>query len=195
MLKKILICGFSGSGKTTLLNELQKTYLKRKNDTPVINKMKGWIFQDLDELIVKSVSLTSVEDFIKCHSWEKFRQKEREYLTLFLEQESSGVLSLGGGALSLEILEELEKKYPEVAICYIRSSFENCYRRLLNDLNVEPRPLLNKGKDEMERIYEMRSLVFDQISRKKIFSWVLDNDEDTPISHLEILFWENVERA
>lgn len=171
--EKILIAGFSGAGKSTLLKELEFSAPSAE-----------WIFNDLDQLVLKQHRFKEVAQLVETHGWDKFRLWERQALEGWLKEEEPGVLSLGGGALS-QLLLDLYKPIRKIGICYLHAPFEDCWERLHLE-SSEPRPLLKLGKGELHRIYSERQKIFDQIP------WRLENPKGTDLSLLSKAFWERV---
>ena len=172
--EKILIAGFSGAGKSTFLKEIEKT-------APDSN----WTFEDLDLLVVKNHKSQEIASLIEEHGWEKFRLWERQILESWIKEEGKkGVLSLGGGALSLSVFS-LSENHPKVKICYLHCSFEECWRRLQLSLD-EIRPLVRLGKGELHRIYLERQKIFTRIS------WKINNDHGSDLKELAQKFWDQI---
>jgi shikimate kinase len=171
--EKILIAGFSGAGKSTLLNKLRS------------DPLEGWSsFDDLDQIILKEKGkghpdLASVIEF---HGWEKFRLWERQSLESWLKEDGKGVLALGGGTLS-PILWELFGKNRKIKFCFLDVSFEVAWRRLSLE-SAEPRPLLQAGKKNLEKIFVERAKIFSQIQ------WRLDGAKN--LTELSQDFWKGV---
>jgi shikimate kinase len=152
--EKILIVGFAGSGKTTLLEAARKSAPPEWTD-----------FQDLDALILKEKGkgFSKLSDLIESVGWEKFRLWERQVLEGWLKEEGRGVLATGGGTLN-RLLWEMLKGSRKVRIIYLDVDFETCWARVIKD-HVE-RPLVKRGKEELKKIFEERSLVFREIPIK-----------------------------
>lgn len=173
--KKILICGFSGAGKSTLLKELS-----------ISSPDPDWTFSDLDQLILASrgKGLSQLEQVIENYGWEKFRLWERQEIDSWIKEDQKGVLSLGGGALSISLLSAY-LPIKKIKFCYLHASFEDCWKRL-HMPGTENRPLLRQGQVELEKIYNQRAVLFSQIP------WVLDNSEGQELGSLALQFWDYV---
>lgn len=92
----LFLVGIKHSGKTT--------YAKRIADR------FGWIFADLDELIIPQLKGKTIRDFYLIYGKNAFMDKEREVLKSFLENlEEPTVISLGGGVSDNKGLLELIK--------------------------------------------------------------------------------------
>ncbi len=173
--EKILLVGFSGSGKSTFLRELQ-------NSSP-----GSWdVFSDLDQIILKKYGSGKkvLADLIESVGWETFRKWESEEIVHWLAQDHKGVLALGGGSLTQGLLDFYAPS-PKVAFCYLYSPFETCIKRLEADAD-EPRPLLQRGRGELEKIYRERQEIFDQVP------WKISNLEASSPALLATEFWSKV---
>jgi shikimate kinase len=150
--EKILIAGFSGAGKSSLLQAL-------KTSAP-----EGWeLFNDLDRIILKSHGKghENLASLIDSAGWDKFRLWERQALDGWLKEEAKGVLALGGGTLS-PLVWELFGKNRKLKFIHLDIPFAEACKRLSLD-DSEPRPLLKLGQLELERIYQERRKVFEQL--------------------------------
>jgi shikimate kinase len=173
--EKILIAGFSGAGKSAFLKAISA-------DTPF-----GWDkFNDLDDLIAKK-SKSELSQLIALEGWEKFRTIERETLFEWLQGDDYGILALGGGTLTKEIYVSLNRM-PKVRIIYLDVDFETCWRRM-NDPIAPVRPLMQKGRLEMEKIYAERVMVYNLIP------WKMKNQDGTSLNLLAREFWEGILRS
>ncbi|MGE3608784.1 MAG: shikimate kinase [Bacteriovoracaceae bacterium] len=152
--EKILITGFSGSGKSTLMRGLKSGY------------GSDWEhLDDLDQLILKNhFGFQSIQHLVEEKGWSTFRLWERQELDSWLKEGGSGVLAMGGGALN-PMLFDLLKNNRKIKFCYLETSFEECWRRLNLD-SGEVRPLVKQGKENLFKIYQERSIVFNQITWK-----------------------------
>lgn len=123
-----------GVGKSTLGNALAKEL--------EIN------FIDLDAYIEQKEG-KSISDLFVNEGEISFRKKETNYLKQILTQESSFVLSLGGGTPCYANNMELINLYSKNTF-YLKANFQFLSKRLHNEKNV--RPLLQhlKHLDEFE---------------------------------------------
>lgn len=170
--EKILIAGFSGAGKSTFLKAVAM-------DTPF-----GWDhFDDLDSLIAKKYK-SDVHTIIQLEGWDKFREKERATLAEWLKGDYFGVLALGGGTLTKEIYPSLNLMKP-VRIVHLHSDFETCWKRV-NEPLAPVRPLVQKGKAELQKAYAEREPIF------ALIPWRIENPEGTSLKSLARKFWEKV---
>ncbi len=111
--RRIILTGFMGVGKTTIARHL--SYLIREERA------------DLDDFIADQEKRT-IADIIKSGGEGAFRVIETSYLNEVLE---SGVciISLGGGAWTLERNRELISAYKNTSI-WLESTFEHCWRNI-----------------------------------------------------------------
>lgn len=173
--EKILMAGFSGAGKTSFLKELEF-------QAPDLS----WEFADLDQLILKNRGKgeKTLAAVIEKVGWDTFRLWERQELEGWLKEEGKGVLALGGGTLS-KVLYDLYKPIRKIGICYLHAPFEVCWERL-HFADAEPRPLVLRGKSELEQIYLERQMIFSQIP------WRIENTKGADLSQLSRDFWVQI---
>lgn len=174
--EKILVAGFSGAGKTSFLKELEFNAPSPE-----------WEFADLDQLIIKSrgKGLKKLADIIARDGWDKFRLYERQELEGWLKDEVPGVLALGGGTLS-PMVYELYKTSRKLKFCYLHAAFEDCWERLHFEQS-EPRPLVQLGRMELQKIYNERQLVFSQIP------WKIENPKGADLQQIASDFWKKIQ--
>ncbi|HXH30401.1 MAG TPA: shikimate kinase [Bacteriovoracaceae bacterium] len=173
--RKIMIAGFSGAGKSTLLEELKRT------------APSEWVdFSDLDQVIFRKYGTgkQTLADLIASVGWPTFRLWESEEIKLWSGLESTGVLALGGGSVSQDILDSYSTD-KKIKICHLFAPFETCYRRLVED-QQHPRPLLVKGRSDLEKIYLERQAILAQIP------WVISNVPGKKPEDLSKEFWSQV---
>lgn len=136
----LLVCGFMGSGKTTLGQSL-----------------KGMNVLDLDLELEKRFKL-SIKDQVLEIGWDQFREREFHFLVELVTRyvHENWIIILGGGTLSLEKLKIL-RQCIWVKILWLDVSFELCWERIHNDSS---RPLVAKGKEWLENLYQERSPIY-----------------------------------
>jgi shikimate kinase len=171
--EKVLIAGFSGAGKSALMRELEYSAPDPQ-----------WHFSDLDQLILAAHPAADLAQLISQHGWEQFRLWERQALESWLKLSGRGVLALGGGTLSPMLLE-LYKPIRKIKFCYLHASFSDCWERLHLE-GSEIRPLVQLGSLELQRIYQERQKIFQQLA------WKLENPKGQDLSSLARKFWERV---
>src|SRR5262245_30294350 len=136
---RIFLIGFMGSGKT----HWGKQVAERLN-LP---------FFDLDEEIVKSEKM-SIPDIFAASGEEYFRSKEKDLLEKLADENSSMVLSCGGGTPCFFNNIEFMKKYGTVV--WLNTHVDILQQRLIRERNL--RPLLKDIKDEDLKHYIIRKL-------------------------------------
>lgn len=171
--EKILICGFSGAGKTSFLRELEFT-------APEVD----WSFSDLDQMVLKVHGGNSLAEVIETQGWDQFRLWERQELEKWLKIEGQAVLSLGGGTLN-QLLLDLYRPIKKIKICHLASPFNDCWNRL-HLKSSELRPLLLLGREQLQKIYQDREKIFQQVS------WKIENPQGSDLSVLAQRFWSEV---
>lgn len=162
----IFLCGFMGCGKTTFLKKLEKTSKGKEQ------------FIDLDrEMECRFALGQNLGAYIEKVGWEKFREQEKKLIEEYLVQEHSlGVVALGGGALNSEIIHLMKSK--SGFLVWINTPFEKCWERIKNDQN---RPLVQKGREELFKIYQERVAFYAQAQ------FQLHEEELLKISNLDEL--------
>jgi shikimate kinase len=136
---RIFLIGFMGSGKTHWGKQLsQRLQLS---------------FFDLDEVIVQSEQL-SIPDIFATKGEEHFRNKEKEMLEKLVDENTSMVVSCGGGTPCFFNNIEFMKKYGTVV--WLNTAVNVLLGRLMKERNL--RPLLKDISDEDLRNYVMRKL-------------------------------------
>jgi shikimate kinase len=173
--EKILIAGFSGAGKSSFLRALEQTAPDEWGD-----------FADLDELVLKNTRprYARLSDLISDQGWEKFRLWERQQLEGWAKTEGKGVLALGGGTLSPVVLE-MYKSARKIKIVFLKADFETCWQRILSDTK-HPRPLVQKGKAELAKIYQERLKIFESLSL------TVDNPHGSDLLGMAQKFWNDL---
>lgn len=136
---RIFLIGFMGSGKTYWGKRLA-TQLKLS-------------FYDLDDAISAKENKTVAQIFAESGE-ETFRIKERETLESLIDENTSMVLSCGGGTPCFFNNIEKMKKYGIVV--WLNTHVEVLVDRLLKE--KEKRPLIRKIADDDMRSYIVRKL-------------------------------------
>lgn len=149
-LRQIYLCGFMGAGKSTLLNRL--------------NPPSGIKLYDLDELLLSEVQEKSVGAFVDKFGWTEFRVKENELLLNKLQGQESFVMALGGGSLSLEVVQVLNER---ATLIWLATPLEICLERIF--LEEKKRPLVKEGRAFLEKLYAEREPLY-RLSRFHLFA-------------------------
>jgi shikimate kinase len=136
---RIFLIGFMGSGKTHWGKQLsQRLQLS---------------FFDLDEVIVQAEQ-QNIPDIFATKGEEYFRNKEKEMLEKLVDENTSMVVSCGGGTPCFFNNIEFMKKYGTVV--WLNTAVNVLLGRLMKERNL--RPLLKDISDEELRNYIMRKL-------------------------------------
>jgi len=122
---KIILLGYMGSGKTTIGTQLAKKLYQN--------------FTDLDDYIEREENKTITEIF-KEKGEIYFRKIEHTYLEIFIKENDSYVLSLGGGTPCYANNIDIISKENDLHSIYLKASVTTLYERLIN--NSSKRPLL-----------------------------------------------------
>ena len=146
---RLFICGFSGSGKSTLGRVLAKS-----NDFQVI---------DLDEEIHERMGAghDTLEEYIEEIGIEEFRRDEEDMLRLLHQNfKDAYIITLGGGALETQGVRDFIREV-DGKVIYLNVPFDDCYERLKKDGG---RPLMKKGREFMQKKYDFRKSIFEELS-------------------------------
>jgi shikimate kinase len=139
-----LLWGLPGSGKTTLLQKLK----------PLLSEKI--VCLDLDHEFEKECG--PITSFVEKSGWEEFRKKEQLKLKELLKGDNQ-FISLGGGTLNRELIEELLYD-SNTFLIWLEADLEVCWERTKDD---KSRPLLDKGKEEVMEIYKKRASLAQKI--------------------------------
>lgn len=134
--RRIILTGFMGVGKTTISRHL--SYLIRQER------------QDLDDFIAAKEK-RSIASIIGADGESAFRDIETKYLTELLESDVC-IISLGGGAWTIERNREIISKYNNTSI-WLESTFDHCWRNI--KLSRYERPLA-KDKRMAKKLFAER---------------------------------------
>lgn len=144
----IVLIGMPGSGKTTIGKMLaQKLNLK---------------FIDMDSEIERSTNKT-INDIFEDVGEAGFREIESETIEKISNQDNS-VISLGGGAILREINTLNVKKNGKVI--FINRPVE----AIVNDVEIEKRPLLKDGPDKVYILYNQRIELYKEYAGLEILN-------------------------
>ena len=144
----IVLIGMPGSGKT-IIGEMLAEKLKFE-------------FYDCDAEIEKYSNKIITEIFEE-DGEEKFRQIETDVIKELSKKDES-VISLGGGAILKK--ENIERIKPNAKIIFINRPLEN----IVNDIEVEKRPLLRNGKERVYELYNSRIELYKKYSDIEIMN-------------------------
>jgi len=138
---RVFLIGFMCSGKSTLGRAVAQTL--------------GWDFFDTDELIQTQEGM-SVAEIFQEKGEDYFRMRELEVLQALCGMDKV-VVSTGGGLGANPKALELMKS--SGLVVWLRVDFETFLSRCGKDEN---RPLLKRGKEELRKIFDERSLMYAQ---------------------------------
>lgn len=162
--KNIVLVGMPGSGKTTIGR--------------LLGNALNMDFCDMDEYIVKKENM-SISDIFK-KGEEHFRSIEINAVEE-ISRLSNLVIATGGGVVTKEI--NIKNLKINGIVIFINRPISN----ILEDLEIENRPLLKDNKKQLKKIYD------DRISLYKKFSDIeIVNDSSTEIFIEKLL--SNLER-
>jgi shikimate kinase len=159
---RIFLIGFMGSGKS-----YWGSHLAAQLKFP---------FYDLDDVIATKENHPVAEIFTQSGE-EYFRVKERETLEELIDNNSSMVLSCGGGTPCFFNNIEKMKKYGIVV--WLNTHIDILLHRLIKE--KESRPLMKNIPDE-----EMRTFIIRKLNERKIYyeqaDVILDNEDSISVN-------------
>lgn len=133
MKDKVVLIGMPGCGKTTI--------------GKVLAKEINYNFYDMDSFI-KDISKRTIEDLFN-EGEDIFREVETD-ACIKLSKKKRAIISSGGGVVkkseNIDILKE------NCIIVFINRPIEN----IIEDVDVNTRPLLKDGKEKIYNLYEER---------------------------------------
>ncbi|WP_052484202.1 shikimate kinase [Bacillus sp. OxB-1] len=155
-----------GVGKTTI-GELVAKKLYRS-------------FIDIDKEIEKEFGM-STTDIFTIHGEKVFRDRERELIQSYCEQQKLKIISIGGGAFMHP--EVREACLANCTVLYLDVSWEEWKERL--DILIENRPVLqNRNLEEIEQLFHERqgayslnnsSLMVDDQSAEEVADHIVES--------------------
>ena len=132
-MKNIVLIGMPGSGKTTV--------------GILLSKKLNMKFVDMDEYI-ESVENKSIIDMFEI-SEEYFRNAESKCAKI-LSRESSLIIAAGGGIIKRK--ENIIYLKQNSIIIFLNRPPE----KIMEDININTRPLLMEGKNKLYKLYQER---------------------------------------
>ena len=159
---KIFLIGFMGSGKT-----YWGRLLSEKLNLP---------FFDLDEEIVNAENKSITEIFAR-EGEEYFRLKEKEVLHSIAENNTTFIMSCGGGAPCY--FNNIEYMHKVGTTVWLNTSIDTLFSRLLKE--KEQRPLLKNLSDDNLKLF-----IKKKFSDRKIYYELADmkiEDENITLEH------------
>jgi|SRR5690625_1770124 len=163
--KSLVFIGFMGVGKTTVAQIVAKKLYRD--------------FIDIDIEIEKEFQMPTTEIF-KLLGEQKFREKEKEYVTYYCKQPLK-IISLGGGAFMQEEIREACLKHS--IVFYLDISWDSWKERL--HMLVDNRPVLqNKSIEDIEALFHKRKKTYeehnstfmtDNIEAEEVADYIIDS--------------------
>lgn len=140
-IENIILVGFMGTGKTSVGKRLAKHL--------------GWEFLDTD-LAIEEISEMSVSEIFRRHGETRFRSEET-VLVRRLQGQKKMVIATGGGTpLNSENWKVLTQMGMTIALY---APIDVILERIGNK---NDRPLLKAGRDEDERLLQVRQPIYNQ---------------------------------
>lgn len=136
-MKNIVLIGMPGSGKTTISKALAQVLLMR--------------VVDLDEYLVDRFKMSIADMFAVSEDY--FRERETAVCALAADFENTIIACGGGVVLRPENIRYLKQN----GIIFL---LERDLEKIMNDVDVNGRPLLRKGKQELYRLYDQRKTLY-----------------------------------
>lgn len=146
MQQHIFIIGMPGAGKTTVGRALAERL--------------GMDFHDVDEEIQKKTDKT-IQNIIIYDGEDKFRQFEYDAIGEILRQKPS-VIATGGGTVMSDETVTLMKN--NGIIVFVHRGVQS----ILEDLDLEIRPLVKESIEYIFRVYEERYPIYESVCNIKI---------------------------
>lgn len=147
--QSIFLIGMPGAGKTTVGRALARR--------------EGMEFFDLDALIQEKTK-KSIQNIIIHDGEEAFRQYEYEALKDIVETKGASVVATGGGTILSEKSSELMRDHGLVVFLH------RDVTQILDDLDMEIRPLLKESIEYIFRLYEERYPLYEKVSHVKVLN-------------------------
>lgn len=135
--KRIALIGFMGVGKTSVARHL--------------SYMLGLDRKDLDYFIEDNEK-RSIAEILIAEGEPRFREIETENLKALLSKNPVSILSLGGGAWTIEENRRLIKEHGYTTV-WLESTFEHCWLNIRFSRKERP---LAQNKRKAEKLFEER---------------------------------------
>jgi len=139
--KRIALTGFMGVGKSSVARHLAHAL--------------GCERTDLDYVIEETENRTIV-DIISTDGEARYREIETSNLERVVADETVNILSLGGGAWTVERNREMLKNSGFISI-WLESSFEHCWMNMKFSHKVRP---LAKNKRSARKLFDERQKIY-----------------------------------
>jgi shikimate kinase len=138
---RIALTGFMGVGKSSVARHL--------------SNMLRCVKVDLD-LFIEHSEGSRIAEIIDAHGEQHYRDIETRCLQQVLTETGVSVLSLGGGAWTLQRNRELLKQHNFISV-WLESTFEHCWLNI--SFSRKDRPLA-RNKQNALRLFEERQKVY-----------------------------------
>ncbi len=144
-MKNIYLVGFMGSGKSTV--------------GKLLAEKLGLKFVDIDKEIENEEGM-KIKDIFERKGEKYFREYEKRMIERFLDSNNM-VISTGGG-LGADI-ENMRKMKEKGIVVWLDTPLETVLKRCKQD---NERPLLKKGRKEIEELFNSRKKIYAQSNIK-----------------------------
>ncbi len=174
-LNSIALIGLRGSGKTTLGKSLA-------------NKL-DLLFYDLDIVFQEKLGQT-INNFILTHTWEDFREEEKEIL--FSMPKENVLLSCGGGVILKE--ENRKKLYSDYFTVFLDVPVNELVKRLEKQTLKEQRPAFTQKtlQEEMQDLYDKRINLYRETAHLVETNFI---QQEKQIEHIMYEFLQQLGKA
>lgn len=139
--KRIALIGFMGVGKTSVARHL--------------SYMLGLDRKDLDYFIEDNEK-RSIAEILIAEGEPRFREIETENLKALLSKNPVSILSLGGGAWTIEENRRLIKEHGYTTV-WLESTFEHCWLNIRFSRKERP---LAQNKRKAQKLFEERQRLY-----------------------------------
>jgi len=143
----IFLIGMPGAGKTTIGKALAQTL--------------GLDFYDVDTEIQERTG-KSIQNIIIHDGEEEFHQLELNVIQDLVSKQNASVIATGGGTVLWAATAELMRESGYVVL------IQRDVKQILDDLDMEIRPLLKESIEYIFRLYEERQPIYERVSHIKI---------------------------
>ena len=143
----IFLIGMPGAGKTTIGKALAQTL--------------GLDFYDVDTEIQERTG-KSIQNIIIHDGEEEFHQLEFTVIQDLVSKKNASVIATGGGTVLCDAPAELMRESGYVVL------IQRDVKQILDDLDMEIRPLLKESIEYIFRLYEERQPIYERVSHIKI---------------------------
>ncbi len=148
---RIVLIGFMGSGKTSVAQGLASKF--------------GLEFIDMDEMILKSSGMSSINEIFDKRGEEIFREMEKQTAEKLANLDNV-VISTGGGVVGNE--QTMHPLVKNAQVIYLKISFENAAKRVAQK---ETRPPLFRDIEKAKHLFGSREPLY-----KKYADIAIDTD-------------------